>query len=108
MSIGTFLIISHLLCKYKIQCLDWNEFLFIQPKVKPTFGVESLVEFADNGFVLRRMAEENTEFTGFSHVGFPQVCDMVKLYAQITPVNLQKFYTTSTKGSHPGYKIKKK
>ena len=31
-------------------------------RANPAFGAELLTEFADNGFVLRGVAEENTEF----------------------------------------------
>jgi len=42
--------------------LTWEELLFVQPGVNPAFGVESLVEFADDGLVLRGMAEKDAEF----------------------------------------------
>jgi hypothetical protein len=60
--------------------LTGKEFFFIQPGINPALSVESLVEFADNGLVLRRVAEENAEFAGFGHVGFPERGRMVKLY----------------------------
>ena len=53
----------------------WEKFLFIQPWINPAFGVESVIEFADNRLVLRGVAEENTEFAGFGHVGFPEIWD---------------------------------
>jgi hypothetical protein len=52
--------------------------------INPAFGVESLVELADNGLVLRRMAEENAEpSAGLGHEGFPERGRLVKLYGRI-------------------------
>ncbi len=46
----------------------------------PSISEESLVEFADNGLVLRGMAEEDAEpSAGFGHWGYPQFLVMVKL-----------------------------
>lgn len=52
--------------------LTREEILFVQPGINPAFGVESLIEFAHDGLVLRRVAEENAEFSlhgeGASHL----------------------------------------
>jgi hypothetical protein len=53
--------------------LDWEEFFFVQPGIDPAFGEESLVELADDGFILRGVAEEDAEFAGVGHGGFPEV-----------------------------------
>ena len=63
--------------------MNWEEFLFVQPGINPALGVKSLVKIADNGFVLRGVAEENAEFAGFSQVGFPERGMMVRLYGRL-------------------------
>jgi hypothetical protein len=39
-----------------------DKLFFIQPGVDPAFGEKSLVEFTNNGFVLRGVAEKYAEF----------------------------------------------
>ena len=54
---------------FHLPILAGEKFLFVQPGVNPAFGVEALVELADDGLVLRRVAEEDAEFAGFGHEG---------------------------------------
>ena len=45
------------------------EFLFVQPGDNPAFGVESSIQLAHDGLVLRGMAEEDFEKTFFARHG---------------------------------------
>ena len=65
--------------------MEWKFLILIQPGINPTLGKESLVEFANNGLVRGGVAEEDTEFAGFGHEGFPERRRMVKLYGNIEP-----------------------
>jgi hypothetical protein len=89
-------------------CNDYEEFLFIQPRVNPALGVESLIQLADNGFVLRRVAEENAEFAGFGHVGFPKRGTMVDYTSKSHPLIYNDFTSHQQSVRIPAIKSRKK